>query len=45
MPLIKGFTQKSIQKNIKTEIANGKTPKQSEAIAYRVARKAKKNSK
>lgn len=42
MPLIQGYTKKSIEKNIKTEIRNGKSPKQAEAIAYSVARKAKK---
>jgi hypothetical protein len=42
MPLIQVYTKKSIEKNIKTEIRNGKSPKQAEAIAYSVARKAKK---
>jgi hypothetical protein len=45
MPLIKGYSKKSIEKNIKTEIKNGKSPKQAEAIAYSIARKSKKLKK
>lgn len=39
MPLIKGKSQKSIKKNIKTEMASGKPQKQAVAIALNVARK------
>lgn len=42
MPLIKGYSSKSIAKNIKRELKSGKTRKQSIAIALSVARKAKK---
>lgn len=42
MPLIKSASKKAISKNIKTEIAHGKKPKQAVAIALSVARKAKK---
>lgn len=42
MPLKKGSSKKTIQKNIRTEINAGKPPKQASAIAYSVARKAKK---
>ncbi len=42
MPLKKGSGKGTIQKNIKTEIAHGKKPKQAVAIAYSQARKAKK---
>lgn len=42
MPLIKGRSEATMKKNIKTEIAAGKKPKQAVAIAYRVAGKARK---
>jgi hypothetical protein len=42
MPLIKGYSKKSIAKNIMKEIRSGKSRKQSVAIALSVARKAKK---
>jgi len=37
MPLLKGKSQKTISKNIATEIRAGKPRKQACAIAYRVA--------
>ena len=42
MPLIKGYSKKSIAKNILTELKSGKSRSQSVAIALSVARKAKK---
>ncbi len=44
-PLIKGYSSKSISKNIKTEMKHGKSQKQSVAIALSVAREAKKKRK
>jgi len=40
MPLIKSKSKKAIGKNIKTEMASGKSQKQSIAIALDVARKS-----
>ena len=45
MPLVKGFTQKSIGKNIKTELKAGKPRKQAIAIALSQARDAAKKDK
>ncbi len=45
MPLKKGYSKKTISKNIKTEMAAGKPQKQAIAIAYSVARRAKRKSK
>ena len=45
MPLIKGYSKKSIAKNIKTEIKAGKSRKQAVVIALSVARETKKKKK
>lgn len=45
MPLIKGYSAKSISKNIKREIKSGRPQRQAIAIALSVARAAKKKAK
>ena len=45
MPLKKGYSKATISKNIKTEMARGKSQKQSVAIALNVAKQAKAKKK
>jgi len=45
MPLIKGYSARSISKNIRTELKAGKPRKQAVAIALATARKTKKKRK
>ena len=39
MPLVKGKSKVAVKKNIKTEIAHGKKPKQAVAIALNASKK------
>lgn len=45
MPLKKSKSDKAFKSNIKTEIAAGKPPKQSIAIAYSVKKESSKKGK
>lgn len=42
MPLKKGYSRKTISRNIATEMRHGKPQKQAIAIAFSVARRAKR---
>lgn len=45
MALKKGYSKKTISRNIATEIRAGRPPKQAAAIAYSMARKSAPKSK
>lgn len=42
MPLIQGYSKKSVSENIRRSMKEGKSQKQATAIALDIARKAKK---
>jgi hypothetical protein len=45
MPLIQGYSKKSVSENIRRSMKEGKSQKQATAIALDIARKAKKKRK
>jgi hypothetical protein len=45
MPLKKGYSRKTISKNVRTEMRAGRPRKQAIAIAFSVARSAKRKSR
>jgi len=45
MPLKKGYSAKTVSKNIKTEMKSGKPQKQAVAIALETARRAEAKAK